>query len=538
MNKDVYLREVLEQMPRLLGLLDTNPLTKTYGCFDREYWHYNTTDTPSARKQEAVLTLALLYKIKHKDNAYYNNKKILEWINAGIDFWERIQAKDGSFSEWYPNEHSFVATSFSSYAVSETLLILGSKIRNRHSVISSLRKAGNWLKGRYEPKVQNQQSGSALSQLNIYLLTKNKCYLKDAEKKVNNLIRNQTKEGWWFEYGGPDIGYLSLTIDYLAKYYAKRPSMDLRRAIEKAVSFISYFIHPDLSAGGCYASRNTEYLIPSGFEIVGRKSSKGSKAGYAGAVSSFVREAINKKEAVSPFSLDDRYLSYIAYNWLQAFLSAGKPSQKKQRQRFEENFSKDFKLSKIYILSNPCFYFIMNYDKGTFRVFFKKTGKGYTDSGVLVRSGSQSYILGLSGSAARFFYRDNKLELKGSMRKLSKNVLAPGKNICLRLFQATIGRSGIASSFIKNRLRDMLVMKSRKTDIGFSREIYFLEDSIKVVDRLSNVRMPGKIVAGDKFSYLFVPSANYFQASDINNFPSEASVTKRRDAVEIIRKIK
>ena len=67
----IYLREINEQIPRLLGLLDRNPLSCTYGCFDRQYWHYRTSDFACTRSQEAVLTLALLYN--NKATKYYQS---------------------------------------------------------------------------------------------------------------------------------------------------------------------------------------------------------------------------------------------------------------------------------------------------------------------------------------------------------------------------------------------------------------------------------------------------------------------------------
>ena len=134
MKREIYIEQMLEQVPRLIGQLNRNPASSTYGCFDREYWHYKTTDFPCCRKQEAVLTLALLYTLKYKNNPYYNNKKILRWINASLNFWETIQEKNGSMNEWYPKENSFVGTAFNAYAISETMLLLGEQINNYSSL--------------------------------------------------------------------------------------------------------------------------------------------------------------------------------------------------------------------------------------------------------------------------------------------------------------------------------------------------------------------------------------------------------------------
>ena len=74
-SREVYLHPILKNAPRLLGLLNRNVSSSGYGSFDREYWHYNTVDFSCARKQEAVLTLTLLYLIKHEKNRYYQTSK-------------------------------------------------------------------------------------------------------------------------------------------------------------------------------------------------------------------------------------------------------------------------------------------------------------------------------------------------------------------------------------------------------------------------------------------------------------------------------
>jgi len=271
MKGEIYIEQLLEQVPRLIGQLNRNPASSTYGCFDREYWHYKTTDFPCCRKQEAALTLALLYTLQHKDNPYYNNKKILRWINASLNFWEKIQEKNGSMNEWYPKENSFVGTAFNAYSISETMLLLGKKINNYLSLKRALKKSIIWLSKKKELRVQNQQAGAILAIYNYYLISKNVKYQKIVNAKVRLLAKAQNKEGWFMEYGGPDIGYLSLLISYLSKYYRKSGDQTALEMLKKSIKFIRFFVYPEFSIGGEIGSRNTEYLLPDGFEIMASK---------------------------------------------------------------------------------------------------------------------------------------------------------------------------------------------------------------------------------------------------------------------------
>src|SRR3989344_966547 len=100
-KSNTFLEEVLDQVPRLLGQLNRNPSSRSYGSFDRAYWHYRTNDISSCRYQEAVYTLALLYCSKFEGNKYYKDTQVLKWIQSALTFTTSIQHKNGSFDEWY-----------------------------------------------------------------------------------------------------------------------------------------------------------------------------------------------------------------------------------------------------------------------------------------------------------------------------------------------------------------------------------------------------------------------------------------------------
>jgi hypothetical protein len=500
----IYLQQVLGEMPRLLGLLDRNLLSNTYGCFDRQYWQYNTIDTPSARSQEAVLTLALLYEIK--GTPYYKNKLILEWINSGIEFWMKIQRKNGSFNEWYPNENSFVATAFSGYAISETILLLKGKISKKNEILKCMEKAGEWLMKKKEKRVQNQEAGALIFIYNLYILTKKEKYNRYCRIKSKDIAGSQTKEGWFYEYGGADIGYLSLMIDYLVKYYKKSGDSSILKTINKSIDFISYFIHPNLTAGGEYGSRNTEYLIPSGFEIMSKENDIAPK------ISEGIRKGIKNKEIISPSSLDDRYLTYITYNWLHAYKSSN--NLKINKKDDYKLFSKEFKLAKIYIISEKDFHMVINYGKGgVFKLVSKKSGNVIYDGGVLVHS-KKSLTTGNLNNKNKTVIKDNKMIIEGNMSNIKKSEVTPIITILIRLFQLTIGKNYFISKLLKEKLRDMLVTGRKTSNIKFTR-IFDLK-TLELTDTVKGENMKN-IFFGEKSSYTYTPSSRYFQISELKS---------------------
>jgi hypothetical protein len=501
-------------VPRLLGLLNRNVSSSSYGSFDREFWHYNTVDFSCARKQEAVLTLTLLYLIKHDNNKYYRNYEILTYIQAAMNFWTKIQNKNGSFNEWYPNENSFVVTAFSTYAVSESLLLLKDTVsKDEYKLITvSLRKAGDWLIKRNETRVMNQQTGAAVALLNLYLLTDDNKYMEASKDKISLLEQRQSKEGWFIEYGGPDIGYLSLAIDYLCKYYQKTKDELVKDILSRSLSFMKDFIQPNLVAGGEYTSRNTEYLIPHGFEIFSKINEDAM----------FVASAVRKTLLTSnsfPHLFDDRYLTYAGYTWLQAYIDANPDLDNRIDETITNHFNESFTIyydeSGLFIINDDHKHFIVNVKKGgAFRINDKKTGRTYSDSGILASSRGKWYTSGWLSTKGQGHISGNTITVQGNMWKVPDKTLTTLRYVLLRLFQITFGRSSFIALWMKERLRDILVTKTKPSDIKYKRVITVGEGSnglLRITDSiLSSKDGISAIYVFAKDTHIYVPSSRYY----------------------------
>lgn len=512
-SRDAYLMPILANAPRLLGLLNRNISSSSYGSFDREYWHYNTVDFSCARKQEAVLTLTLLYLIRHEKNIYYRNKELLCYIRAALMFWTKIQNKNGSHNEWYPNENSFVVTSFSAYAVSESLLLIKDALPEDeyHKVIEALKKAGDWLLSRHEKRVMNQQTGAAIALLNLYLLTDEAKYLDSSKDKMSLLNQKQSDEGWFLEYGGPDIGYLSLAIDYLCKYYSKTKDASVKEIIDRALSFIKYFIQPNLIAGGEYTSRNTEYLIPHGFEVFSKFNED------ALFVASVIRKSLIKPNSF-PSLFDDRYLTYVGYTWLQAYMDSNPDIDGSIDNNINEHFRKPFKKyfekSGLLIINDNRKHLIVNVKKGaSFRIFDKNAERTYSDSGILAKSEGEWYTSGWLSDTQNYI-SDDVLTVSGNMWKVPDKTMTPFNNISLRLFQMTFGRSTFISLWLKERLRDLLITNTKPSNVRYNRVLVFKEDSnmlLRVRDSvLSGKKSISSFSVFAKDTPIYVPSSRYY----------------------------
>src|SRR5215470_4375364 len=88
---DMYRALILEHVPRVLSMMDRQPLSPTLGCCDRTYWAWKFVDFPGARFQEAVCALAFVYSLQAADNPYAGNARLLSWIVDALRYWSSIQ---------------------------------------------------------------------------------------------------------------------------------------------------------------------------------------------------------------------------------------------------------------------------------------------------------------------------------------------------------------------------------------------------------------------------------------------------------------
>ena len=176
----------------MLSWIDRRPGSPTYGCSDRNYWHYKIVDFPCSMLQETALTLALLYSTKFKGNLYYGKNYTKKLALAQIVYWQKIQNRNGSFDEFFPNEQSYSATAFTLYSSCKTLQILS---KNGEFIRQTARKACEFLLGYGDPGASNQVAAS-IAAINLYsVLFNDKSYDERLNQLLHKLLESQSDEG-------------------------------------------------------------------------------------------------------------------------------------------------------------------------------------------------------------------------------------------------------------------------------------------------------------------------------------------------------
>ena len=108
-EKNVYIKEIHLNLPRILSLFDTDRTSKSYGIGDRFHWAWGIIDFANATFQSAAFGMAKLWKNNlwpyETDNSLFFDR--IDSIFCGTKF---LTKKDGSLEEAFPNEGSYCVT--------------------------------------------------------------------------------------------------------------------------------------------------------------------------------------------------------------------------------------------------------------------------------------------------------------------------------------------------------------------------------------------------------------------------------------------
>ncbi|MBD2090323.1 hypothetical protein H6F67_10705 [Microcoleus sp. FACHB-1515] len=247
------------QLRRVLTQMDRDPNSPTFGCFDRNYWHYKIRDFPSSILQQGVFAIDA---VRQGDLlADVQPETIESWCVAAVNALGRQVDRSGGVDEYYPFERSYPAAAFGLYAAGRVLTQWPLHLRDSIDW-QPLKRLAEHLADRVESKAMNQQAaglaGLALA-AKLSLISP-----EQVKPHADRLFASQHPEGWFYEYGGPDFGYLAVTLDALTDYYDVTQDDRAIEAIDRAVTFLSRLVGADGKLPSTLNCRNTDYVVPYG----------------------------------------------------------------------------------------------------------------------------------------------------------------------------------------------------------------------------------------------------------------------------------
>jgi len=198
-------------------------------------------------------------------NFFYINCAILKQLNilkiddkftnGGIKFLIDNQNKNGSFDEWYANENSFCASAYTGYYLSN-LINKKIKINFKKDIIICLEKLNKYLNNKSNFTNLNQELAKFAFQSKLQ---------KKYNSKYLNLIFKKTLEYENFEYGGLDLGYLSVNLMILSDLLTNRFNNKIFNIFRHQLNIYSTITDNFKNFPNYIFSRSSRIIMLSGF---------------------------------------------------------------------------------------------------------------------------------------------------------------------------------------------------------------------------------------------------------------------------------
>jgi hypothetical protein len=487
----------LRVLPRLLTQVCRDPNSPMFGCFDRNWWHYKVRDFPSIILQQGAYSLWVAAKLPAFSEYEAEFKKLAV---GGAMFWNKRALRYGAFEEYYPWEEGYPPLAFSTLA---TMKLVGDGAIQPAVLRAAATKAAKQLATRFEYQAANQQvaglAALAWVRRNYPDLVSEETFVALSEKT----LALQNKEGWFMEYDGPDLGYLSVTIDCLLDLYDATGDATYLESARRAANFIHALIGFFGGSIGMHNSRNTDYLVPYGLARL-----IADEINPTGEAVDCFRLLFNTASEGGHFfaAVDDRYwCHYIGHSVLRAILESGKPmpAVKNQGQPANNDFSESGYQLKH--LSNAKF-FLSPRKGGVFTIV--KEDNWAADMGWIVSSGKTDWVNHWWGLGWNWSWEAGCCIISGKFVSHNEVLSDPWKHIILRLVSLGIGRKIIG--FLKRRL----IFKKNNNAIPFRRIIEFKNDSVLVRDEITNLPSGANVKRAPRSSKRHVASADSWHTED------------------------
>lgn len=465
---------ILAQVPRVLSLLDKNPYSRSYGSFDRKYWHYKIIDFPCGMQQELVLPLAYVWKTESKNNPYCRHPRIKEYLDGVFCYHAKCSHADGSLDDYFPYERAFGATAYALTALTEAALLTGFRDT---SVIESFKKSGEFLlRYREAGKLSNHLAIASTALMNLSLLAGDDSWRKYSDDLILELSSMQHHEGWFHEYEGCDLGYQTVTIEFLARRYQKAPSELLLGMLKRNVTFLRNFTHPDGSFGGEYCSRNTYNFYPGGFAILS------SSIPEASEMLAFYFKG--RATGTCNYLEDDGIFGHMLSSYVTVVTADDITIPEQIAERCTGGGLRYFEGAGLFVGRSANLSIFGATTKGGVFKIFKGDTLALSDTGYVGELSNGIRFCQNKARCARGKVQENTIVIEGHLNKYTSKRLSSIQMIGLRVLSLLFGKMKNYSNAIRFLMQKVLIYNRNKIDIGFTRTITLHDRGIKIGDTL------------------------------------------------------
>jgi hypothetical protein len=500
---DSFQSYVCAQVPRVLTQLDRDPDSPTFGCFDRNYWHYKVRDFPSSILQQGVFTLEA---IRRGHLAGIAPTPLAEtWAVAAVSALSRQTNARGGVNEYYPFEHSFPAAAFGLYAAARVLFDWSNEAPHLLEQVrwAGLKRLASALAERMETQASNQQAAALAGLALASRIPQFELDGSVVSRIAGIFFATQHTEGWFDEYGGPDVGYLSVTLDALADYHDATGDGRAVEASDRAIEFICKLVGCDGTLPRTLNSRNTDYVVPYG---IIRRACENSSASWL-ACCLFGR--IGQSHTHFLWPVDDRYHSHYIF----ASVVRALPLLTKMCCAEPPNSTPFEWLDGCgyWILRRPACTIYVGAKKGGLVRVHRATGTVDVDHGWRLYSGASLWTTNWWSEKNSVNATPDRVEIRGHATGVRFHVPSPVAHIGLR----------VAAFLFRERLvpllkRAMIFRSGKTAGPVFARRISVSADRLSVVDEFPP--QPGLVaVQGPRQNLRHVASADSFSIEEFRD---------------------
>lgn len=495
-------------LPRILSQCCRDPNSPAFGCFDRNFWHYRMRDFASIILQQGGYTVLQAQRALPGGPL---TESFARSIAAGAcRFWDQRASRHGAFEEYYPWEQGYPPLAFSSLAVAK---MVAAGVCAAGDVDRGLRKAARQLAARFEPKAANQQVAGLAALAWIRKIRPDLVPDRAFARQKKRTLALQTEEGWYWEYDGPDAGYLSVTIDCLWDLFDATGDADFRTSADRALAFLHRVIAVPGRAPGMLNARNTDYVVPygiarylnNGTDIQRRLAGQLLAALYADLPSPahFFR------------AVDDRYLChYIGHSIARAILELEKAERSAPDSAAPEAPAREaFDLPLAGYAFRPGSngapdLFLALKKGGCLRVCAGDATA--LDFGWIVKTCKKQFVSHWWSRDWSVSSADGTWTIRGLLAPHRELDSTPLKHFGLRVVSFLFGRSVIGI------LKNVLIFKKKKSPYTFRRTISIANGTIRIDDRIDGLTDAETVVPAPRASKRHVASADSFHPEDVS----------------------
>jgi hypothetical protein len=525
-RRERFQQHLLSSAPRILALLDKNPLSSSFGSFDRKYWQYKILDFPCGMQQELVLPLAWLWRESFPGNRYAGLPRVQSFIEGAFAFHAACSHADGSLDDYFPHERAFGATAYALAALTDAALLTG---LDCSGFIASCERSGLFL-SRYREAgtLSNHFAIAALALEHLHQLTGDTTWKSRSQELIHELGQRQNPEGWFQEYAGCDIGYQTVTVEFLARRHRLSPTPESEQMLKKLLVFLAQFAHPDGSLGGEYGSRNTFNFYPGGFAILAEQ--------FPEARFLLEQYFLGLQRGTGNHLEDDGVFGHLLSSQVTALRCGGAVMDESestvQSRSQEPDGVQIFPNCGLFTGRTGQLSIFGSLEKGGILKIFEEDRLVHSDTGFAGQLQDGRLFHQTAPGCSRGQYEDNHLIIRGQFQLFSQKRLTRAYTIGLRLGSLVLGWFSRYSNLVRAAMQRVIIFNRAGVKLGFTRTIWLkggritLEDEIESQEQTELVRLYRTpdcvnmhVVTSDSFQ-----EGNIFPWEPISLLPGQRSV--------------